>query len=134
MGRKHYPRDSKLSAGSSLRSMGSRYLTDRTRKSIDWLHWAIVIIVYSATGSFSMLFSDFLLSDALRLRGEFWSGPWSYRIGYLLVVPLLYSVTLVVFGTLLGKHSYFKQHVRHMWIVLPRGLYAAAALVSKRKS
>ena len=96
---------------------------DQTHKSVDWLHWTIVIMVFSITGILSMLFSRLLLGGLLHLDGSVWSGPWSYRMVYLLLIPPLYSVTLVVVGTLLGKHTYFKKRVLHLWArLLPRPL------------
>ena len=71
--------------------------------------------MFSFTGTFSVLFSRLLLNDILHLDGNLWSGPWSYRIAYLLLIPPIYSVTLVAVGTLLGKHSYFKKWVLRMW-------------------
>ncbi len=84
-------------------------------KPIDWLHWTIVVIVFSLTGTLSMLLGRLLLRSVLQLDGDLWSGPWSYRLAYLLLILPVYSVTLVAVGTLLGKHSYFKQRVLHMW-------------------
>jgi len=51
------------------------------------LHWTSVIIVFSITGIISMLFSGLLLRGILHLDGNLWSGPWSYRVAYLLLVP-----------------------------------------------
>ena len=79
------------------------------------------MVVFSITGTISMLLSRFLLGDVLQLEGNVWSGPWSYRIAYLLLITPLYSVTLVAVGTLLGKHAYFKDKVLRMWgRLLPR--------------
>ena len=47
---------------------------------------------------------------------------WSYRIVYLMLIPPRYSVTLVAVGTLLGKHTYLKKRVMHMWGFLLRPL------------
>ena len=85
------------------------------RQASRLLHWTTVIIVFSFTGTFSLLFSRLLLNDILHLDGNLWSGQWSYRIAYLLLIPPIYSVTLVAVGTLLGKHSYFKKRVLRMW-------------------
>ena len=93
----------------------------RVRKPVNWLHLTIVLAVFSITGTLSMLFSRFLLSSALNLEGGFWTGPWSYRIAYLLLIPPFYSLTLVAVGTLFGKHAYFKKRVLSMWgLLLPR--------------
>ena len=84
-------------------------------KATDWSHWATIIIVFSVTGSLSVLFSRLLLNDVLQLDGSLWRGPWAYRFSYLLLMPPLYSVTLVAVGTALGKHTYFKRRVLRMW-------------------
>ena len=93
----------------------------RILRPVDWLHWTIVVIVFSITGVLSMSLSRLLLRDILQLDGDLWSGPWSYRLAYLLLILPFYPVTLVAVGTLLGKHAYFKRRVLHMWgCLLPR--------------
>ena len=84
-------------------------------KPVDWTHWTIVVVVFSITGVLAMLLGRFLLRGILQLDGDFWSGPWSYRLAFLLLIPPVYSVTLLVVGTLLGKHAYFKRRVFCMW-------------------
>jgi len=102
----------------SQREMAS----DLTRTSVDWFNWTIVTVVFGVTGVLSVLFSRFLLSGILHLEGGLWSGPWSYRIVYLLLIPPFYSVALVVVGTFFGKHAYFRRRVVRMWgRLLPRG-------------
>ena len=92
-----------------------------TKQPVDWLHYAVVALVFSITGSLSILVSQVVLTDVLHLEGGVWSGPWSFRIAYVLTVPPFYSVTLVVVGTLFGKHAYFKRRVLGMWgRLLPR--------------
>ena len=91
---------------------------------INWLHYAVIITAFSVTGFISVLFSQFLLKGVMNLDGGVWSGPWSYRIVYLLLIPPSYSLVLVAVGTLLGKHSYFKQRVLRTWgQLIPRGVY-----------
>ena len=93
----------------------------RGNTSVDWFHWAIVTVVFSVTGTLSLLLSRFLLSGILHLEGGLWSGPWSYRIVYLLLIPPFYSVALVVVGTFFGKHAYFRRRVVRIWgRLLPR--------------
>ena len=96
---------------------------DWVRQPIDWLHIAIVLAVFSITGFLSALFSGFLLRDILQLEGGIWSGPWSYRIAYVVLITPSYSAMLVLVGTLAGKHTYFKQRVLRMWgrMLLKRG-------------
>lgn len=93
----------------------------RTDKPADWLHWTIVIVVFGITGTLSLLLTRFVLHDMFQVEGEIWSGPWSYWLAYLLVGPPAYTVTLVVVGSVLGKHTYFKERAQRMWRrLLPR--------------
>ncbi len=90
-------------------------------------HYAIVILVFGLTGSIVVALSRFLLNGLLGLDGSLWAGPWSYRIAYLLLIPPSYSVTLVLVGTLFGKHEYFKRRVLRMWgRLLPIGWWEGA--------
>ena len=75
----------------------------------------IVALVFGLTGLSSLMFSRLLFSVLLGWEGSLWSGPWSYRIMYLSVIPPVYSITLVLFGTLFGKHEYFARRVTWMW-------------------
>lgn len=105
----------------------------RTKQPVDWLHYTMVILVFSITGSLSILVSRFLLTGVLHLEGGVWSGPWSFRIAYVLLVPPFYSVTLVVVGTLFGKHAYFKRRVLIMWgRLLPRRVRSRSTEVMRK--
>jgi len=103
-------------------------------KPVNWLHWTIVAIVFSLTGTLSMLLGGLLLRVILQLNGDLWSGPWSYRFAHLMLILPLYSVTLVAVGTLLGKHAYFKQRVLRMWgCLLPRQIRGRIMAVAGRR-
>ena len=39
------------------------------------VHYAIVLIVFAITGSFTVLLARFLLNNILGLEGSLWSGP-----------------------------------------------------------
>jgi len=41
------------------------------------------------------------------LKGNFVDGPWSYRILSILIISPIYACTLLVIGTLAGRHAYF---------------------------
>ena len=64
------------------------------------------------------MFSRFLLQNILNLQGGLISGPWSYRVMYLVFIPPFYSLTLVTVGTVLGKGEYFRARVVQMWLRL----------------
>ncbi len=79
------------------------------------LHWIIVLLVFSITGSLALVVARLLLQDLLGLQGGFWAGPWSYRIAYLLVVPPCYSMMLVLIGGIFGKYEYFRVRALKTW-------------------
>jgi hypothetical protein len=105
----------------------------RPLKTADWLHWSIILLVFSITGTLSVVLSRFLLHNVLHLEGGLLSGPWPYRIAYLVLVPPFYSVTLVMVGTLFGKHVYFRRRVLRMWgLLLPSGIWSLSKAGSNR--
>ena len=87
----------------------------RGRISRDVRHYVAVIVVFGITGSIAVVVSRLLLNDALGLDGSLWSGPWSYRLLYLLLIPPTYSATLVAVGSLLGKREFFARRVIRTW-------------------
>ncbi len=98
-----------------------------------WLHWLIVIVVFSITGSLAVWVARLLLHDALGLEGGFWTGPWTYRLAYLALIPPCYSVMLVIVGTVFGKGVYFRSRAVRMWSrLLPRGLRERARAWGER--
>ena len=89
--------------------------------SRDLRHWLIVMIVFGITGFSALAFSRLLFNVILGMEGSLWSGPWSYRIVYLAVIPPFYSATLVFVGALFGKREYFARRVVKMWSrLIPR--------------
>jgi hypothetical protein len=90
-------------------------VTTDSRISRKGRHYLIILLVFGITGSLAVLLSNLLLSNAFGLDGSLVSGPWSFRIAYVLVIPPSYSVMLVIIGSLLGKHQFFKRRVLRMW-------------------
>ena len=89
----------------------------------DLRHWLIVMIVFGITGFSVLVFSRLLFNVILGMDGSLWSGPWSYRVMYLAVIPPFYSAMLVLVGALFGKREYFAQRVVKMWSrLIPRRL------------
>lgn len=81
----------------------------------DLKHWLIVILVFSVTGSLSVLVSRLVLREILGLEGSLTAGPWSFRIVYLLLIPPTYSMMLVAIGTVAGKRDYFLPFALRIW-------------------
>ena len=103
----------------STQPMPSLQIVESVRR--DLRHWLIVMIVFGITGFSALVFSRMLFNVILDMEGSLWSGPWSYRIMYLAVIPPFYSAMLVLVGTIFGKREYFAQRVVKMWSrLIPR--------------
>lgn len=78
-------------------------------------HYLVRLIVYGITGSTAVFLSQLLLSTLLGLEGSLRSGPWSFRVTYLILIPPSYSMVLVAVGTLFGQRAYFARRVMRIW-------------------
>ena len=57
------------------------------------------------------------------IEGSFRDGPNSYRVISLVAMMPVYSCLLVSFGTIFGRHHYFKRFATRMWTrILPAGV------------
>lgn len=90
-------------------------LIQKLKGGHDLRHWLIVMIVFGITGFSALVFSRLLFNVLIGMEGSLWSGPWSYRILYLSVIPPFYSLMLVLVGSLFGKREYFMSRVLKMW-------------------
>ena len=81
----------------------------------DLRHWLTVMLIFGITGFSALVFSRLLFNVILGMDGSLWSGPWSYRILYLSVIPPFYSAMLILVGTVFGKRDYFARRVLRMW-------------------
>ena len=90
-------------------------LLDKLNGEHDLRHWLIVMIVFGITGFSALVFSRLLFNVILGMEGSLWSGPWTYRVLYLSVIPPFYSAMLVVVGAIFGKREYFAYRVGRMW-------------------
>ena len=72
----------------STQPMPSLQIVESVRR--DLRHWLIVMIVFGITGFSALVFSRMLFNVILDMEGSLWSGPWSYRIMYLAVIPPFY--------------------------------------------
>lgn len=78
-------------------------------------HYAVIFVAFGVTGGLTVLVSRLVLNGLLGLEGSFVSGPWSYRLIYLALIPPVYSATLFAVGTLLGKRAFFQRRVVRLW-------------------
>lgn len=86
------------------------------RWSREWyLEMALIFTVFGVTGSSSMYFVKPLVKVVLGIDGTLMEGPWSYRLVCLGVLMPAYSMMLVTFGTIAGRHHYFRRQALKMW-------------------
>ena len=78
-------------------------------------HYAVIFLVFGVTGGLTVFLSRLVLNGLLGLDGSLLSGPWSYRLVYLALIPPVYSATLLAVGTLMGKRAFFQRRVVRLW-------------------
>ena len=66
----------------------------------------MLFVVFGVTGSSSLLVVRPMLKK-VGFEGSMKEGPWSYRIGSILLVSPAYACILLTLGTLAGRHAYF---------------------------
>ncbi len=79
----------------------------RPEWKLDHKEKIVAFFVFGITGSTSVMLVRPILSDVFGLQGSMIEGPWSYRIGSILMVSPMYAVTLLLIGTLSGRHNFF---------------------------
>jgi len=86
-----------------------------------WKETALIFFIFGITGSTTMHFVRPIMHTVFGLEGSLWDGPWSYRIISLLTITPTYSLILITFGTIFGRHVYFKKVAKRMWFrLLPK--------------
>ncbi len=78
-------------------------------------HYGVIFLAFGVTGGLTVLISRLVLNGLLGLDGSLVSGPWSYRLVYLALIPPVYSATLLAVGTLMGKRAFFQARVVRLW-------------------
>jgi hypothetical protein len=68
---------------------------------------AIAVTVFGVTGTTSVMMVRPVLKNTIGLDGTFQDGPWSYRIGSIVLVSPIYAVMLIGLGTAAGRHTFF---------------------------
>ena len=79
------------------------------RHTFAWYREMILICtVFAITGTSTMMLVRPAVKNVLGLQGSFKDGPWAYRISTIVIMSPLYSILLVVVGTVFGRHAYFR--------------------------
>ncbi|KAF9421345.1 hypothetical protein BGZ94_008848 [Podila epigama] len=79
-----------------------------------WLEWFLIIVVFSITGSSTMMVVKPLMK-ALGITGTLAAGPWSYRIAYVVLTFPLYSCMLLLVSSFVCRRAYFEHILIRMW-------------------
>ncbi len=80
-----------------------------------WRETALICTVFAITGSSSMYLVRPAVKTVFGVEGTLVDGPWSYRLLCVGVCMPAYSLLLLTFGTLAGRHQYFKRIAMRMW-------------------
>eukprot|EP01124_Arcella_intermedia_P033727 TRINITY_DN8174_c0_g1_i1.p1 TRINITY_DN8174_c0_g1~~TRINITY_DN8174_c0_g1_i1.p1 ORF type:complete len:150 (-),score=23.66 TRINITY_DN8174_c0_g1_i1:32-481(-) len=80
-----------------------------------WGEAVLICTVFAITGSSTLYFVRPVIKNVLHLEGSLKDGPWSYRLGYVTTITPVYSVLLVFFGTVFGRHLFFRRMSVRIW-------------------
>jgi hypothetical protein len=107
----------------SISFKGSGPFSDKPRFTSEW--WKdnlVVITVFGITGSTTVSVVRPCLKS-FGITGNFYEGPWSYRVSYLAITLPLYSAILITLGTLAGRGKYFRHVIYRMYgRLIPKSL------------
>jgi len=91
--------------------LGARFWAWTTQQRPHWrespVEAAVLFCVFGITGSSSVALVRPFLKNTIGLEGTMREGPWSYRIGSLVLVSPIYATVLIFTGTVAGRHMYF---------------------------
>jgi len=100
-------KDSANNATSSGKTFLEKFLGPKEIPPKGTLAWygemVLICTVFAITGTTTMMMVRPVVKNALSLEGNFKDGPWAYRISTLVIMSPLYSVLLVVVGTVFGR-------------------------------
>jgi hypothetical protein len=111
---------SKIQASSFIREYAQRFwrwtLTERPSWRESKVEAAVLFTVFGITGSTSVALVRPAMKNVFGLDGTMIDGPWSYRIGSIIIVSPVYACVLLSVGTLAGRHRYFANQARKIFI------------------
>eukprot|EP01132_Coremiostelium_polycephalum_P002017 gene2017-2484_t len=65
--------------------------------------------IFAVTGSSAMILVRYVLANFWKVEGTFFGGPWQYTLAHFSTMFTLYPLVLLFYGTLFGRHQYFKK-------------------------
>jgi len=91
-------------------NLSAKFWEWTTRSRPSWRESAkeasVLFVVFGVTGTTSVSLVRPALKHTIGLEGSLKEGPWSYRIGSLLLVSPVYACVFLGVGTLAGRHVY----------------------------
>lgn len=85
-------------------------------------HWTknakesiIACTIFAFTGSFTLVAVRPALKTVVGVEGTLWDGPNEYRVLSILCISPVYSLVLLMTGTLLGRHRFFANMSMKIW-------------------
>jgi len=80
------------------------------RFSSKWfMEMSLVMVVFACTGSSALYVVKYLLRNMWQVEGTVFGGPWQYTLAYFTTMFTIYPFVLLSYGTLFGRHQYFKK-------------------------
>mmetsp|Transcript_19144 Transcript_19144/g.28488 ORF Transcript_19144/g.28488 Transcript_19144/m.28488 type:complete len:191 (+) Transcript_19144:155-727(+) len=102
-------------------STESKNQKESKKSSFDWKKLAknpkealIICIIFALAGSTTMYVVRPIF-NMIGFKGSLKEGPWSYRIGYILMMTPAYSAILFTYATLFGRRQLFLPIILRMW-------------------
>ena len=73
-----------------------------------------ICTVFAATGTSTMMIVRPYVGEVLQLKGSMKDGPWTYRFASIFIMFPVYPALLLTFGTIAGRHVYFRHFAGKM--------------------
>lgn len=108
-----------VNANKTNQSFLSRWMGHKEIPPRGTLKWygemVLLCTVFAITGTSTMVLVRPAVSDVLGLKGSLKDGPNSYRVCSIVIMTPLYSMMLVLVGTVFGRHAYFRHFAVKMF-------------------
>ncbi|EFA85545.1 4-hydroxyphenylpyruvate dioxygenase-like protein [Heterostelium album PN500] len=102
-----------------------RYLNNTYEHHPTWSKkWIIEksyqMVVFAITGSSALHVVRYLLKNLWHVEGTVFGGPWQFTAAYFITMFTCYPFVLLFWGTLFGRHQFFKKFFLRMTIGFPQ--------------
>ncbi|GAM23847.1 hypothetical protein SAMD00019534_070220 [Acytostelium subglobosum LB1] len=102
--------------------------------STKWiLEKAYQCVIFGMTGSSALIVVRYLLKNLWQVDGTVFGGPWQYTAAYFITMFSCYPFVLLFYGTLFGRHQFFKKFFLRMTVAFPKRIYNMLASKGKKQ-